>query len=109
MHSLPASPGADSLAADSSRPGPSIPQDTFLAFGLRAHPSPLSALTPHPQVLPTPRSCCRACTLASLPPPPPLAALEGLEQPAELCLAGSRSLGVAGPICPVLQPHGREC
>lgn len=82
MHSLPASPGADSLAADSSRPGASIPQDTFLAFGLGAHPRLPSALTPRPQALPTPRSCCKACTLASLPPPspppPPAAALEGL-------------------------------
>lgn len=82
MHSLPASPGADSLAADSSRPGASIPQDTFLAFGLGAHPRLPSALTPRPQALPTPRSCCRASTLASLPPPspppPPAAALEGL-------------------------------
>lgn len=77
MHSLPASPGADSLAADSSRLGASIPQDTFLAFGLGAHPRLPSALTPRPKALPTPRSCRRASTLTSLPPPPP-PALEGL-------------------------------
>lgn len=78
MLSLPASPGAGSLSADSSRPGVSVPRDAFLAFGLGAHPRLLSALTPLPQVLPTARSCCRASTLASLPPPPPPpAALEG--------------------------------
>lgn len=97
MLSLPASPGADSLAADSSRPGASIPQGTFLAFGLGAHPS---CCQPSPHA----RRCCQHPDPAAEPPPSPAFLLlllllpsRACEQPAELCLQPEEP----GLVCPL--------